>query len=144
MITLTGALTEARQKRQSKYNEFTLQWQLAQGVLQALGERLITADLPRWYFIPNGEEIVIIYHQPGTGSKERVGAWSVDEQFRLSLGDEKTEWITRESWRRVIDKAVVITAEVILDREAQNAPAEPVVVALRENQRVQRPTDNAS
>ncbi len=144
MITLTDALAAAREKRQSEDNDRTLQTQLARGVLLALGERLASADLPRWHFIPNGEEIVVIYHQPGDGTKQRVGAWSFDAEYRLAFADEKTEWITKESWRRVIDKAVVIMAQVILDRETHGAPSESVeavVVPLSDNPRF-RP-DNA-
>jgi hypothetical protein len=140
MIRLTDALETAREKRQSEHNERVLQWQLSQGVLQALGERLSSANLPHWYFIPNGEEIVVIYQQPGEG-KLRVGSWTVDAESRLTFGDEKTEWITRESWRRVIDKGVVMTAQVILECETQNAPFEPVVVPLIGNQRLK--PDNA-
>jgi len=140
MITLTDALVAAREKRQAENNDSILQWQLAQGVLQALGERLNSANLSRWYFVPSGEEIIVIYHQPGDGTKQRVGAWSVDSEYRLMFGDEKTEWVTKESWRRVIDKAVVIMAEIITACEAQNAPFEPVVVPLIGNP---RPQDNA-
>jgi hypothetical protein len=139
MITLTDALEAAREKRQSEHNDKILQWQLAQGVLQALGERLNAANLSRWYFIPSGEEIIVIY-QPGDGTKQRVGTWSVDSEYRLMFGEEKTEWVTKESWRRVIDKAVVAMAEIIAECEAQNAPFEPVVVPLTGNP---RPQDNA-
>jgi hypothetical protein len=142
MVTLTDALAEARQKRQSKYKELTLRWQMAQEVLRALGERLASADLPRWYFIPNGEEIVVVHHQPG-GTKERVGSWVVDEEYRLSFGDEKTEWISGESWKRVLDKAVMITAEAILDRELQPIPIAPALVTRSDDQRLLRQPDNA-
>ena len=125
MVTLADALATQRQKRELEYKELMFQWQLAQKVLQALGERLAATQLPRWYFIPNGEEIVVVHQSSSTGSKERVGAWYVDDQYRLTFGEEKTEWITRESWRRVIDKAVVITADVILDRETQLISHEP-------------------
>ena len=129
MLTLADALTTQRQKRELEYKELMFQWQLAQKVLQALGERLAATQLPRWYFVPNGEEIVVVHQPSSTGAKERVGTWYVDEQYRLSFGEEKTEWITRESWRRVIDKAVVITADLILDRETQLIPHEPALIA---------------
>lgn len=141
MVTLTDALTEARQKRQVKYQELTLRWQMAQEVLRALCERLTSANLPKWYFIPNGDEIVVLHHQPASGTKERIGAWSIDEEYRLSFGEEKTEWITTESWQRVIDKAVAMTAEVILDRETQPIPFE--AAASRADQDVQRRSDAA-
>jgi hypothetical protein len=128
MITLADALSEARQKRQVKYQQLTLQWQMAQEVLQAVYELLTSANLPRWDFVPKGNEIVVFHHQHN-GTKERVGAWSIDEEYRLAFEGEKTEWITAESWARVIDKAVAMTAEVVLDRETQAIPFEGAVAA---------------
>lgn len=129
MLTLADALATERQKRELEYKELIFQWQLAQKALQALGERLAAAQLARWYFIPNGEEIIVAHQPSSNGIRERVGAWCVDDQFRLTFGDEKTEWITNESWKRVIDRAVMITANVILDRETQLIAHGPALVA---------------
>jgi hypothetical protein len=137
MITLADALSEARQKRQVKYQQLTLQWQMAQEVLRAIYEVLTSANLPRWHFVPKGDEIVVLHHQHN-GTKERVGAWSIDQEYRLSFEGEKTEWITTESWERVIDKAVAMTAEVILDRETQAIPFEAVAAQSADQQLIHR------
>jgi hypothetical protein len=146
VITLMHALTVERQKRQLNSKDETLRRQMGQEVLRALGERLASAALPRWYFIPNGDEIVVVHHQNGTGTRERIGAWFVDEEYRLSFGAETTEWITGESWARVIDKAVVMTAQAILDRETQVIPLDPAVIGRAGDQRSQTVTgqDRAS
>ena len=143
MISLTDALFAERQKRQFEYKDRTLRRQMAHEVLRGLGERLAAADLARWQFIPNGEEIVALYHQPGHGTRERVGAWVVDDQFRLSFGEDTTEWITSESWSRVLDKAVLLMANVILDRETKVVPFAPAVLVRAGEQRVQRQPDQA-
>jgi hypothetical protein len=129
MLTLADALATERHKREIEYKELMFQWQLAQKVLQALAERLAASQLARWYFIPNGDEIIVAHQPSSNGIKERVGAWCIDEQFRLTFGEEKTEWITEESWRRVIDKAVMVTASVILDRETRLIAHGPALVA---------------
>jgi hypothetical protein len=117
MIMLMDALTVERDRRRQTSKEEALRRQMGQEVLRRLGECLTATPLPRWYFIPNGEEIVVIHNKDGAGSRQRVGAWVLDEENRLAFGSEKTEWITHESWARVLDKAVVITAQVILDHE---------------------------
>ncbi len=118
MIMLTEALSAEREKRQRSSKESTLMRQLSREVLRQLTECLASAALPRWYFIPNGDEIVVV-HNKGAGSRQRVGAWTIDEENRLSFGPETTEWITPESWARVIDRAVLITAQMILDHETE-------------------------
>jgi hypothetical protein len=123
MVILMDALTAEREKRQRNSKEEALRRQMGQEVLRRLGERLTEAPLQRWFFVPNGDEIVVIHNKEGTGTRQRVGAWSLDEENRLAFGSERTEWITPESWSRVIDKAVVITAQVILDHEGPTQPA---------------------
>jgi len=122
MIMLTDALTTERQKRQQTWKEAALKRQMGQEVLRRLNECLTGAPLPQWYFIPNGDEIVVVHNRDGNGSRQRVGAWVIDEENRLAFGSERTEWITSESWARVIDKAVMITAQVILDHEGIDPP----------------------
>lgn len=139
---MADALTKQREKRETKYNEHMVRWQYAQKVLQGLAACLADTQLPRWSFTPNGEEIVVLYQQSSTGSKDRVGVWYVDDQYRLTFGEETTEWITQESWRRVIEEAVVITANVILDRETQLLTHEPARITHEANG--QRQPDLAS
>ena len=144
MLTLTEALTTERQKRELEYKEVMFQWLLAQKVLQALRERLAATQLARWHFIRDGEEIAVVHQPSNTGVKERVGAWYVDDQCRLTFGEEKTEWVTKESWKRVIDKAVAMTAVVILDRETQLLAKKPALMARADNEPVQLQTSKAS
>jgi hypothetical protein len=143
MIALADALIAERQERQFIYKEQTLQRQMAHEVLRALSERLTAADLPRWHFIPNGDELVVLYHPPGTGSRERIGSWKVGQDFLLSFGDEATEWITSESWTRVLDKAVMVMARVILDRETRVIPLDTTLGGRFGDQHLQRQPDKA-
>ena len=144
MLTLTEALDTERQKRELEYKEVMFQWLLAQKVLQALGERLAATQLARWHFIPDGEEITVVHQPSNTSVKERIGAWYVDDQCRLTFGEEKTEWVTKESWRRVIDKAVAMTAVVILDRETQFLAKKPALLARADNEPSQWQPSEAS
>ena len=52
---------------------------------------------------------------------------NVDPEMKLVFGTYTTEWITAESWSRVVDEAVQITAKVIVDAEAR----EPTATQLR-------------
>ena len=47
--------------------------------------------------------------------------WTVDQEMRLVTDGRMTEWITAESYGRVIDEAVQITAMLIADAEAVGA-----------------------
>jgi hypothetical protein len=122
MVMLIEALTAERDKRQQSSREEAVRRQMGREVLRRLGERLTAAPLPGWYFLLNGEEITVIHIKNGAGPRQRVGAWVLDEENRLTFGSETTEWITTESWARVIDKAVVLTAQAILDHESADAP----------------------
>ena len=144
MIALADALIAERQERQFIYKEQTLRRQMAHEVLRALSERLTAADLPRWHFTPNGDEVVVLYHPPGTGTRERIGSWTVGQDFLLSFGDETIEWITSESWARVLDKAIMAMARVILDRETRVIPLETALGGRFGDQHLQRQPDKAS
>jgi hypothetical protein len=111
MVTLTQALAAERAKRQ----DTSTRQQIGRAVLEALADRLNAEPLPGWLFILDGQEICVfrIYG----GSREQVGTWSVDDEMRLVTGDQMTEWITAESYARVIDEALQITAMLIVDAE---------------------------
>jgi hypothetical protein len=49
--------------------------------------------------------------------------------MKLVFGPHMTEWITAESWSRVVDEAVQITAKVIVDAEFQEASAPQLRIA---------------
>ena len=83
--------------------------------MEALADRLNAEPLPGWLFILDGQEIWVFRIQGGT--REQVGTWTVDEEMRLVAGNHMTEWITAESYARVIDEALQITAMLIVDAE---------------------------
>ena len=115
MVTLSEALAAERAKRQ----DTSTRQQIGRAVLEALADRLNAEPLPGWLFILDGQEILVfrIY----TGIREQVGTWSVDDEMRLVMGDQMTEWITAESYARVIDEALQITAMLIVDAETADA-----------------------
>ena len=115
MVTLTEALAAERAKRQ----QHETREQIGRAVLEALAGRLNAEPLPGWLFILNGQEICVFRIQSGT--REQVGTWTVDKEMRLVTGDHMTEWITVESYPRVIDEALQITAMLIVDAETTNA-----------------------
>jgi hypothetical protein len=119
MVMLAEALFAERQKRQRDSKDAIARREVGREVLRALAQRLTAEPLPSWFFILNGDEIVVVYTKNGTGTRQRVGAWVVDPELRLVFGQEMTEWITTESWSRVIDEAVTITAQVIVDAETR-------------------------
>ncbi len=127
MVMLAEALFAERQKRQRDSKDAIARREVGREVLRALAQRLTAEPLPSWFFILNGDEIVVVYTKNGTGTRQRVGAWVVDPELRLVFGQEMTEWITTESWSRVIDEAVAITAQVIVDAETRQVGRVDVV-----------------
>ncbi len=67
-----------------------------------------------WSFVLGNDEIVVSHTKVGS-----IGSWIVDQDLRLKLGDETTEWITIESVGRVLDEAVCISARRMVDTEEQ-------------------------
>ena len=45
----------------------------------------------------------------------------MDDQLRLVTGNQMTEWITAESYGRVIEEAIQITAMLMVDAEMADA-----------------------
>ena len=115
MVTLKEALAAERAKRQRNEADNSTRRQIGQAVLEALAQRLHAEPIPGWVFVLDDQEIRVFRIQGGT--REQVGTWAVDEEMRLVTGDHMTEWITAESWARVIDEAVQITAMLIADAE---------------------------
>ncbi len=79
-----------------------------------------------WLFVLDGQEIRAF--RINGGAREQVGTWTVDEEIRLVTGNQMTEWITAESWARVIEEAVEITAQLMVDAETPR-DAKPKKVA---------------
>ena len=112
MVTLTEALAAERAKR----TDTSTRQQIGRAVLEALADRLNAEPLPGWVFVLAGQKIHLLRIR--AGGREQVGTWAVDEEMRLVAGDQMTEWITAESYSRVIDEALHITARLIVDAEA--------------------------
>ncbi len=121
MVGLAEALVAEREKRQREAKDAAAWREVGREVLGVLLQRLTADPLPSWFFIQNGDEIVVAHTKNGAGSRQRIGAWVVDQDLRLVFGEQKTEWITTESWSRVVDEAIQITARLIVDAEIRLA-----------------------
>ena len=115
MVTLKEALAAERTKRQQLHSDTGTRQQIGRAVLEALADRLNAAPPPGWLFILDDQEICVFRIQGGR--REQVGRWTVDEEMRLVTGNHVTEWITAESYARVIAEALQITAMLIVDAE---------------------------
>ena len=126
MVTLTEALAAERAKR----TDTSTRQQIGRAVLEALADRLNAETLPGWVFVLAGQEIHVLRIR--AGGREQVGTWAVNEEMRLVAGDQMTEWITTESYARVIDEALHITAKLIVDAEATGAKPNNIIGATAE------------
>ena len=119
MVTLLEALAAERARRQQADADSSTRQQIGRAVLEALADRLNAEPLPGWLFVLDGQAVRAfrIYG----GAREQVGTWTVDDELRLVTGNQMTEWITAESWARVIDEAIEITAQLIVDAETPRA-----------------------
>lgn len=120
MVMLGEALAAERAKRQRDAKEAATKTEVGRAVLRALAQRLTAEPLPSWFFILSGDEIIVAHTKNGATSRQHVGSWVVDQEMRLVFGDEITEWITAESCARVVDEAVQITAQFIVDTEMRS------------------------
>ena len=118
MLTLTAALAAERSKRQNLETDDLAKQQVARAVLGVLAEKLHATPLAGWTFILEDQAIRIV--RTADGSQHEFGNWGMDDKMQLvcSCGDATTEWITSESYARVIDQAVALTARLIVDFEA--------------------------
>jgi hypothetical protein len=130
MTSLAEALAQEREKRRQNAEEETTKREVGRAVLQALAQRLNAEPLAGWSFIPRGDEILVAHSRNGAPSRQHVGTWIVDQEMRLVLEDEATEWITVESYARVVDRAVEITARFIIDVESQSAVRRELLTEL--------------
>ena len=130
MITLMEALAAERAMRQQQNSDTSTRQQIGRAVLEALADRLNAEPLPGWVFVLAGQEIHVLRIR--AGGREQVGTWAVNEEMRLVAGDQMTEWITTESYARVIDEALHITAKLIVDAEATGAKPNNIIGATAE------------
>jgi hypothetical protein len=122
MTTLADALAAEREKRRREGEDAATRREVGRAVLQALAQRLNAEPLPTWSFISKGDEILVVHAKNGAAARQHVASWVVDQQMRLILDREETEWITAESCARVVDEAVRITARYVVEAEALNLP----------------------
>ena len=128
MVMLGEALSAEREKRQREAADAATRTEVGRAVLRALAQRLMAEPVPNWFFMLSGGEIVVAHTKNGASSRHRVGSWIVDREMRLVFGEHVTEWITAESCSRVVDEAVRITAQVIVDAEVRSGGmAEPAL-----------------
>lgn len=116
MVTLTEAIVAERAKLQQDAADTATMQQVAHTVLEALAERLNGEPLPGWTFLLEGQQIRI--SRVSQGSRQQVGTWAMGSKMQLVCGEATTEWITSESYARVIDEAIYITAKLIVETEA--------------------------
>jgi hypothetical protein len=119
MIKLSEALAAERSKRLRAEADTSTRQQIGQAVLEALAQRLNAEPILGWVFVLDDQKILVF--RINVGGREQVGVWTVDEEMRLVTGERMTEWITAESYGRVIDEALQITAMLIVDAETAGA-----------------------
>ena len=119
MIKLSEALAAEREKRLWAEADNSTRQQIGQAVLEALAQRLNADPIFGWVFVLDDQKIRVF--RISVGGREEVGLWTVDEEMRLVTDGRMTEWITAESYGRVIDQALQITAMLIVDAETAGA-----------------------
>ena len=137
MVTLTEALAAERAKRQQHNSDTSTRQQIGRAVLEALADRLNAEPLPGWVFVLAGQQIHVLRIR--AGGREQVATWAVDEKMRLVTGDQMTEWITAESYSRMIDEALQITAMLMVDAEAVAKPKSNIGAAAEGAEIVELP-----
>jgi len=128
MVLIAEALAVERERRKRETEETATQREVGRAVLQALLQRLTADSVPNWHFVLSDDEVSVL-RVKGASTRERVGSWVVDPEMKLVFGPHTTEWITAESWSRVVDEAVEITAKVIVDTEMPEANAPRLRIA---------------
>lgn len=121
MVTLMEALVAERSKRNQDAADAATRQQIGLAVLQALAQKLNAEPIAGWAFVLDQHRVHISCVEAGV--RVQVGSWTPDDEMRLTLGAQTTEWITAESCARVIDEAIEITAKLIVDTETAWASA---------------------
>jgi hypothetical protein len=116
MVMLNEALETERERKKRETEETATLREAGRAILKVLTQRLTADPVPNWHFML-GDDAVSVLRIKGANARERVGSWVVDQEMRLVFGPHTTEWITAESWSRVVDEAVRITAKVLVDAE---------------------------
>ena len=109
------ALAAERAKRQQDAANALTREEIGRAMLGTLAQKLNVEPIPGWVFVLEDQIIRMFRSQHGT--RQQVATWTLDQQMRLQSGEHLTEWVTSESYQRVIDQAVKLTAKVIVDAE---------------------------
>ena len=120
MVSLAEAIGTERTRRQQEDADAQARMQVARAVLGALADKLKAEPLSGWKFVLEDQTIRIL--RTVRGASEEIGAWAMDSQMQLVCAGSSTEWITSESYGRVIEEAVQITARMIVDAELADGP----------------------
>ena len=115
MVALMEALAAERAKRQQEAADTSTKEEIGRAVLGALSHKLNAEPIPGWAFVL--EDQIIRMLRTLHGARQQVGTWTLDQHMRLQSGEHLTEWVTSESYQRVIDQAVKLTAKIIVDAE---------------------------
>ena len=115
MVTLSDALAAEREKRRNLEEDASARKQVARAVLSSLADKLNAAPVPGWAFALE-DQAIRLFHTVD-GDRREVGTWTMDDQLQLVCGQTTTEWITSESYERVIGEALAVTAKLIVDAE---------------------------
>jgi hypothetical protein len=120
MVTLSEALAAEREKRRNLEADGLARKEVARAVLSSLADKLNAAPVLGWTFVLEDQAIRIFHTVEGT--RREAGTWTMDDQLQLLCGQTTTEWVTSESYVRVIDEAVAVTAKLIVDAEMGAMP----------------------
>ena len=115
MVALMEALAAERSKRQQEAADTSTREEICRAVLGALSHKLNAEPIPGWVFVL--EDQIIRMFRSLRGARQQVATWTLDQHMRLQSGEHLTEWVTSESYQRVIDQAVKLTATIIVDAE---------------------------
>ena len=115
MVTLSDALAAEREKRRNLEEDALARKQVARAVLSSLADKLNATPVSGWAFAL--EDQAIRMSHTVDGARREVGTWTMDDQLQLVCGQTTTEWITSESYERVIGEALAVTAKLIVDAE---------------------------
>jgi hypothetical protein len=120
MVTLSEALAAERDKRRNLEADALARKEVARAVLSSLADKLNATPLSGWTFALE-DQAIRLFHTV-EGARREFGNWTMDDQLQLVCGQTTTEWITSESYERVIDEAVAVTAKLIVDAEMGAVP----------------------
>ena len=115
MVTLSDALAAEREKRRNLEEDASARKQVARAVLSSLADKLNATPVAGWAFALE-DQAIRLFHTVD-GDRREVGTWTMDDQLQLVCGQTTTEWITSESYERVIGEALAVTAKLIVDAE---------------------------